>query len=198
VVEGGVVSPPCESSGWVGATSTKELGARDVWRRPVRWQGRARGRAASARVANVAARSAPSWRLCLSTRGLAADSEAHVTALWQRCPSASARASDSAVRAATLWRRCSSDAANNVAASWRLRSSVSVSAADSLARAALWMSSRSMSARIASRGAARSSHVAWMRPLAASKRCGDTTSCRGCLPTRELAADSTARVAALC
>jgi hypothetical protein len=72
------------------------------------------------------------------------------------------------------------------------------SAADSLARAALWMSSRSMSVRIASRGATRSSHVAWMRLLLASKKFGNTTSWRGCLPARELAADSAAHVAASC
>jgi len=126
----------------------KELGARGVWRRPVQRRGWARGRTASASVTNVAARSASSWRLCSSARGLAADSEARIAALWRRRPSASARALDSAVRAAASGRRCSLATTNNVAASWRLRSSASASAADSLARAALWMSSRSMLVRI--------------------------------------------------
>jgi len=37
-----------------------------------------------------------------------------------------------------------------------------------------------------------------VRPIAASKKFGDTTSWRGCLPARELAADSAASDAALC
>ena len=53
-----------------------------------------------------------------------------------------------------------------------VRSSASVSDTVSLARAARWMSSRSMSARITSRGPAKSSHVAWMCPIAASKKFG--------------------------
>ncbi len=65
-------------------------------------------------------------------------------------------------------------------------------------RAPSSMSSRSMSARIASRGPARSSHVAWMRALAALKRLGDAISWRGRSSARELAADSSARIAALC
>ena len=67
-------------------------------------------------------------------------------------------------------------------------------------RAPSLMSSRSMSARIASRGPARSSHVAWMRALAASKRLGDAISWRGrsSARAREFAADSSDRIAASC
>ncbi len=60
------------------------------------------------------------------------------------------------------------------------------------------MSLHSMSARIVSRGPARSLHVAWMCPLAASKRLGDATLWRGRSSARELAADSVAHIAALC
>jgi hypothetical protein len=56
----------------------------------------------------------------------------------------------------------------------------------------------SMLARIASRGAARSLHVAWMRSLAVSKRLCDTTLWRGRPPARQLAVDSTAHIAAVC
>ena len=65
-------------------------------------------------------------------------------------------------------------------------------------RAPSSMSLRSMLARIASRGPARSSHVAWMRALAASKRLGDAISWWGRSSARELAADSSARIAASC
>jgi hypothetical protein len=62
------------------------------------------------------------------------------------------------------------------------------------------ISSHSMSARIASRGPARSSHVTWIRALAASKRLGDAISWRGRSSTRarELAADNSDRIAASC
>ena len=65
-------------------------------------------------------------------------------------------------------------------------------------RAPSSMSLRSMLARIASRGAARSSHVAWMRALVASKRLGDAISWRGRSSARELTADSLARIAGSC
>ncbi len=65
-------------------------------------------------------------------------------------------------------------------------------------RAPSSMSSRSMLARITSRGAARSSHVAWMRTLAASKRLDNAILWRGRSSARELAADSSARIAGSC
>ncbi len=112
----------------------KELGTRGVWHRPVRQRGRAQGRTASASVANVAARPAPSWRLRSSARGLAADSKAPIAALWRWRPSASVRPSDSAVRAAASWRGCLLAASDNVTTLWLLRSSASASATGSLAR----------------------------------------------------------------
>ena len=99
MVEVGIGSPPCKISGWVGATSTKQLGARGMLPRPVQRRGRARGRTTSASFVNAVASAAASWQLLSSARGRTVASEAHVSASWRR---RSSTTSNSTVRVAVL------------------------------------------------------------------------------------------------
>ena len=152
MVEVGVGSPPGSRLGWVGGTSTEELGARGMLCRPVRRQGWVRGHTFWMLPSTVEGRNG------IPTRG-----------------------------GATAGRRLSLTAEGWIDATTR-----------SVFRAPSLMSSRSMSARIASRGAARRLHVAWMRSFAASKKLDDATTWWGRSSARVLAADCAARIASSC